>query len=74
MFPVGTVEETDTWEMNPRSIAVMSDDDARFERYFGKDGAEKYKGAPVSLQLVCRRYMEEVLLEMLERILRDLKK
>lgn len=71
-FPVGSVKEDDSWIKYPRSKAVMGEEDVRFEKYFGDDGARKYEAAPVSLQLVTRRYREEALLGMMERIVGDL--
>lgn len=72
VFPVGRVQEGDSWARFSRSKALMGEEDARFERYFGDDGARKYEDAPVSLQLVARRYREEALLGMVERIVGDL--
>lgn len=69
MFPVGTVEETDTWEKYPRAIKDdMSRDDAVFRKAY--TGPEKYNHAPVSLQLVTRRYNEEQALLIVEEVVR----
>ena len=72
VFPVGSVNKDDSWTKYPRSKPVMGEEDARFEGYFGDDGATKYTDAPVSLQLVTRRYREEGLLGMVEMIVGDL--
>lgn len=46
-------------------------DDERFEGYYeeGDNDPRKYEGAPVSLQLVGRRYKEEEILGMVEKVL-----
>jgi hypothetical protein len=51
-------------------------DDERFEGYYeeGDNDPRKYEGAPVSLQLVGRRYKEEEILGMVEKVLEDLTK
>lgn len=47
----------------------MSEQDAVFENYYDSEkGSQKYEDAPVCLQLVTRRYREEQLLEMLEKV------
>jgi amidase len=72
IFPVGTVKGTDTWNRYPRfSKEHLSEEDARFEGYY-EAGPEKYKDAPVCLQLVTRRYREEILLEIVERVVKDI--
>lgn len=48
----------------------MSEQDAIFEGYYS--GSQKYKDAPVSLQLVTRRYREEQLLRMVEKVVESL--
>lgn len=70
-FPVSVVEETDTWK--PRN-GFLGEEDERFWAYYGMKGQEKYKDAPVSLQLVGRRYREEEVLAILERVWGDLEK
>lgn len=74
VFPVGAVQEDDTWLKNPRASKThMSDQDAVFEEYYGSEmGPQKYKDAPISLQLVTRRYREEHLLEMVEKVVKSL--
>lgn len=72
VFPVGRVKQDDSWTKHPRSKPVMGEEDLRFESYFGDNGATKYEAAPVSMQLVTRRYREEALLGMVEMIVRDL--
>ena len=77
MFPVGKVKGGDTWERFSREEAMsFGVDDERFERYYeeGENGPRKYEGAPVNLQLVGRRYKEEEILEMVEKVLEDLTK
>jgi amidase len=77
VFPIGTVKETDTWAQYPRASKVpLSEEDGVYEMYYGdgKLGPEKYEGAPVSLQLISRRYREEEVLEMLKRILQNIRK
>jgi amidase len=74
VFPVGAVEDSDTWTRYPRSNgAYLSDEDKMFHGYYGDDlGPRKYQDAPVCLQLVTRRFREEALLGMVERIVKDL--
>jgi amidase len=58
VFPVGTVVESDTWvNFPPESNEAMSELDAIFRDFY--TGPEKYKDAPVALQLVNRRLREE---------------
>lgn len=69
------MKETDTWENFPRvNEVLMSEEDGVYEVYYGKGdvGPKKYWGAPVPLQLVGRRFQEEKLLGMLERVVGDL--
>ena len=75
VFPVGMVQELDTWTRYPRSSEVyMSEEDAVFHKYYDdKFGPKKYENAPVCLQLVTKRFREEQLLGMVEMILKDLK-
>lgn len=73
VFPVGTVEDCDTWERYPSGV-VLGDNDERFAGYYreGSRGPEKYRDAPVALQLVGRRYREEEVLRIVERVLEDI--
>lgn len=58
VFPVGTVAKSDTWEKFPaESREAMSELDKTFRTFY--TGPEKYKDAPVALQLVTRRLREE---------------
>jgi amidase len=75
-FPVSTVKESDSWENFPRpSTDYMSPEDELYQTYYesGVVGSRKYANAPVSLQLVGRRFAEEKLLGVLERIVENLK-
>jgi amidase len=72
IFPVGVVEESDTWANVPRQEETMGDDDALFEKLY-EAGPAKYAKAPVALQLVGRRYREEQILDMTETIVSHLK-
>lgn len=63
------MENTDTWKRRESSLSTS---DSVYEKYWGTTGPEKYRDAPVCLQLVTRRYREEVLLAMVERIVHDL--
>jgi len=72
VFPVGAVEETDTRSSYPRSCKEpLSEEDSKFEAYY-EAGPGKYKDAPVCLQLVTRRYREEILLDMVEQVVEDI--
>ena len=76
MFPVGTVEEGDTWErFSSVGEKPFGEEDKRFRGYYGEGlkGPEKYRDAPIALQLVGRRYREEELLGMVERVFEDLR-
>lgn len=71
-FPVGTVWGRDTWENYPDdSTELMGDLDTTFRKLY--TGPEKYKDAPVALQLVTRRLREEQALEIATEVLRCLK-
>ena len=75
-FPISVVKESDTWENFPRNVETcMSNEDELYRSYYGNrgEGPRKYKDAPVALQLVGRRFAEEKLLGILERIMDDLK-
>jgi len=75
-FPVSVVKESDTWENFPRNVETcMSKEDELYRSFYGNrgEGPRKYKDAPVALQLVGRRFAEEKLLGILERIMDDLK-
>lgn len=49
----------------------MSEQDKVFEGYYS--GPQKYKDAPVCLQLVTRRYREEQLLAMVAKVVESLR-
>ncbi|KAJ9224000.1 hypothetical protein DTO169C6_3620 [Paecilomyces variotii] len=71
VLPVSIVKETDTWERYPRvSEKPLSDIDAWYESLYGKgtDGPRKYCDAPISLQLVSRRFQEEKLLAVMASV------
>lgn len=71
VLPASTVKDTDTWERYPRaSSKPLSDFDAWYERLYGKgtEGPAKYRDAPISLQIVSRRFQEEKLLAVMERV------
>jgi hypothetical protein len=72
VFPVGTVTEADTWETFPaESKEAMSGIDATFRNFY--TGPEKYKDAPVALQIVTRRLREEQALMLAAELLDILK-
>lgn len=71
ILPVGVVETGDTWSNFPRQKGVFGEEDAFFEEAY-RAGPSKYADAPVALQLVGRRYREEQVLAIAERIVRDL--
>ncbi|KAJ5604670.1 glutamyl-tRNA amidotransferase-like protein subunit A [Penicillium lagena] len=60
-IPVGTVNETDTWEnFPPASPKAMSSLDAWYrELYDNAQGYKRYQDAPLSIQIVGRRLEEE---------------
>lgn len=74
-LPVSTVRDTDTWENFPRHDAgFKSQEDEYHAEIYGKgtDGPKKYKDAPIALQLIGRRFSEEKLLGILDRVMEDL--
>ncbi|CAD0106951.1 unnamed protein product [Aureobasidium uvarum] len=64
VFPVTKVLETDTWAED--TPAVKGDKDAMYRRFWDEGGPQKYKDAPVNLQLVGKRLREENLLAVAE--------
>ncbi|KAG9557379.1 fatty-acid amide hydrolase, partial [Aureobasidium melanogenum] len=71
VFPVTKVSPTDTWSEDTPDI--LSDKDAMYRKFWDEGGAEKYRDAPVNLQLVGKRLREERLLavaEVVEEIVR----
>ena len=66
VFPVGTVLDSDTWANYPRENSkTMTELDSTFRDFYR--GPEKYKDAPVALQLVTRRLREEQALAHIHR-------
>ncbi|KAL3427906.1 acetamidase [Phlyctema vagabunda] len=68
VLPISTVQETDTWENFPGTY--LSEQDRAFGAFY--TGPEKYKNAPISLQIVTRRFGEEkalLIMEEIERVL-----
>ncbi|KAG0646116.1 amidase [Hyphodiscus hymeniophilus] len=56
--PIGTVADSDTWEnFPPQSREPMSELDTTFRNFY--TGPEKYKDAPIGLQIITRRLREE---------------
>ncbi|KAL1999796.1 hypothetical protein VTN02DRAFT_5984 [Thermoascus thermophilus] len=71
VFPAGTVQETDTWDRYPRPTPQpLSDLDRWYERLYapGDAGPLRYADAPIPLQLVGRRFQEERLLNVMDRV------
>ncbi|KAL1849577.1 hypothetical protein Plec18167_003179 [Paecilomyces lecythidis] len=71
VLPVSVVKDTDTWEKYPRvSQKPLSAMDAWYESLYdqGIEGPQKYRDAPISLQLVSRRFQEEKLLAVLASV------
>lgn len=64
VFPVTTVQRTDTWDRDTK--AVMGERDAMYRKFWDEAGVDKYRDAPVNLQLVGRRLREENLLAVAE--------
>jgi amidase len=64
VFPVTRVRETDTWDVDTKE--VMGEKDAMYRKFWDEGGVEKYRDAPVNLQLVGRRLREERLLAVAE--------
>lgn len=73
VFPVGTVHVgKDTRENYPLTAATwMSEQDQIFDARYRP---ERYKNAPVSLQLVTRRFGEERLLDMVQTVVNAVEK
>lgn len=68
VFPVRTVRETDTVHNYPTEQETpLNDTDALFKEFY--TGPAKYRGAPINLQLVSRRYREESVLDMTEIVM-----
>lgn len=71
VIPVGQVESTDTWESYPRASNVdLSVEDSLFKSVY--TGPEKYRSAPVNLQIVTRRYTSEKTLLVMEEVVKAL--
>jgi amidase len=64
VFPVTKVQETDTWDLDTKG--VMGEKDAMYRKFWDEGGVDKYRDAPVNLQLVGRRLREENLLAVAE--------
>jgi amidase len=64
VFPVTRVMDTDTWDVDTKE--VMGERDAMYRRFWDEGGVDKYRDAPVNLQLVGRRLREERLLAVAE--------
>lgn len=76
VFPAGTVQETDTWDRYPRPTPdPFSETDKWYESLYadGEAGPEKYAHAPIPLQLVGRRFQEEKLLNIMEKVVEILR-
>jgi amidase len=73
IFPAGTVEKTHTWKLFPPVLnEPLSPMDEWYRKlYHDMDGPVRYEGAPISLQLVGRRFHDEKLLRVTS-IFRDL--
>lgn len=67
IFPVGTVEKTDTWEaVAPISSEPLNRLDGWYRSlYQDIEGPKRYERAPISLQIVGRRFHDERLLRVL---------
>lgn len=64
---------TDTWD-NP-NFTPCSKKDEEYKGFWDRGGAEKYRDAPVNLQLVGKRLQEERLLavvEVVEKVVREI--
>lgn len=71
VFPAGFVQSTDTWDTYPpTSETCFNKEDQDFRKYYaeGVEGPAKYRGSPVALQVVTRRYREEEALDIVEII------
>jgi amidase len=64
VFPVTRVRETDAWDVDTRE--VMGEKDAMYREFWDEGGVNKYRDAPVNLQLVGKRLREERLLAVAE--------
>ncbi|KAI5204867.1 amidase [Aureobasidium subglaciale] len=64
VFPVTKVLETDTWDASTGK--VKGERDELYRGYWNEGGWEKYRDAPVNLQLVGKRLREERLLAVAE--------
>jgi amidase len=64
VFPVTRVKETDTWDAE--TPEVMGEKDAMYRGFWDEGGVDKYRDAPVNLQLVGKRLREERLLAVAE--------
>ncbi|KAL2005110.1 hypothetical protein VTN00DRAFT_2960 [Thermoascus crustaceus] len=76
VFPAGTVQETDTWDRYPRPTPEpFSEMDKWYESLYvdGEAGPEKYAHAPIPLQLVGRRFQEEKLLNIMDKVVEILR-
>jgi amidase len=73
ILPIGTVEKTDTWSSFPpvSSERLNPLDGWHRKLYQDIEGPNRYEGAPVSLQIVGRRFHDEKLLRVVT-CLRDL--
>ena len=71
-IPVGTVAESDTWGNFPaESREARSELDSKFRDFY--TGPEKYKDAPVALQIVTRRLREEQAIKLATEVVGVLK-
>ncbi|PCG90117.1 Amidase [Penicillium occitanis (nom. inval.)] len=67
VFPVGSVEKTDSWKsFPPISSSPLNPLDMWYRSlYLDIEGPTRYEGAPISLQLVGRRFHDEKMLRVL---------
>jgi hypothetical protein len=63
------VKDADIWASQPRLKSASHEDILFKEMYTGPD---KYRNAPINLQLVTRRFEEEKLLLMVDEVLKSL--
>jgi len=74
VFPVGRVEQSDTWgNFHPQFGGFLSPEDKVYRTRYNNEGPVRYRDAPISLQLVTRRFHEEEALLIAEQILTALK-
>lgn len=66
VLPVGTVQDSDSWE---KDEPVMSEEDGVSRQRWD---ADRYRDAPVSVQVVGRRFNEEAVLDVVEEVVRVL--